>query len=58
MIERSFRVEEGMYEQLKEIGESEGLPVSYLLRVALARFLDEYGDGVPLIEVRGVDKTA
>lgn len=42
MIERSFRIEEEVYLQLKDISEREQLPISYLLRLAIKRFLDSY----------------
>lgn len=51
MIERSFRIDEGVYEQLKEIGETENLPVSYLVRIAIAQFINGYLGSVSLLEV-------
>lgn len=42
MIERSFRISETDYMQLKEIAKSEKLPVSYLVRLAIANFVDSY----------------
>ena len=51
MIERSFRIDESAYEQLKEIGETENLPVSYLVRIAIAQFINGYLGSVSLLEV-------
>lgn len=51
MIERSFRIDEGVYEQLKEIGETENLPISYLVRIAIAQFINGYQSAVSLMEV-------
>lgn len=51
MIERSFRLEDSMYEQLKEISDAESLPISYLVRVAISRFLASYNETVKIIEV-------
>lgn len=51
MIERSFRLEDSMYEQLKEISDAESLPISYLVRVAISRFLASYNENVRIIEV-------
>ena len=51
MIERSFRIDESMYEQLKEISERENLPVSYLVRVAIAQFLNAYSDSIDLVKM-------
>lgn len=51
MIERSFRIDESVYEQLKEIGETENLPVSYLVRIAIAQFINAYLGSVSLMEV-------
>ena len=51
MIERSFRIDESMYEQLKEIGEGENLPISYLVRVAISQFLNAYSDSIDLVKM-------
>ena len=51
MIERSFRIDEAMYEQLKEISERENLPVSYLVRVAISQFLNAYSDSIDLMKI-------
>ena len=51
MIERSFRIDEAMYGQLKEIGERESLPVSYLVRVAISQFLNAYSDSIDLVKM-------
>lgn len=51
MIERSFRIDEVMYEQLKEISEQENLPVSYLVRVAISQFLNVYSDSIDLVKM-------
>ena len=48
MIERSFRIDEVMYEQLKEISDRENLPVSYLVRVAI---LNAYSDSIDLVKM-------
>lgn len=52
MIERSFRVPEEMYEELKDIADMENLPISYLVRVALARLIEDYADGVDFLELK------
>lgn len=52
MVERSFRIEESMYEQLREIAERENLPISYIVRVALAQFVDAYTGSVDLVKMR------
>ena len=51
MIERSIRLEEALYEELKDIANAENLPVSYLIRVALARLVDDYADGIKFVEL-------
>lgn len=51
MIERSFRIDEVMYEQLREISERENLPVSYLVRVAISQFLNAYSDSIDLVRM-------
>lgn len=51
MIERSFRIDESMYEQLKEISETENLPISYLVRIAISHFINGYLNSVSLLEV-------
>lgn len=50
MIERSFRIEEEVYLQLKDISEREQLPISYLLRLAIKRFLNTYYGKIVEIE--------
>lgn len=52
MIERSFRIDEDMYEKLMEISKREKLPVSYLVRVAISRFLKAYFDSVDVLKMR------
>lgn len=51
MIERSFRIDESVYEQLKEISDTENLPISYLVRIAISQFINGYLDSVSLLEV-------
>lgn len=51
MIERSFRIDESMYEQLKEIGDRENIPISYLVRVAISQFLNAYSDSIDLVKM-------
>lgn len=51
MIERSFRLEEDVYDQLKEISETENLPVSYLVRLAMAQFLNAYYGSTAVIDM-------
>lgn len=51
MIERSFRIDESMYEQLKEIGERENLPISYLVRIAISQFLNGYFNSFDLVKM-------
>lgn len=51
MVERSFRIDEVVYEQLKEIGDAENLPVSYLVRIAISQFINGYLNSVSLLEV-------
>ena len=51
MIERSFRIDEAVYGQLKEISERESLPVSYLVRVAISQFLSAYSDSIGLMKM-------
>ena len=55
MIERSFRIDESVYEQLKEIGDTENLPISYLVRIAIAQFINGYLNSVSLLEVENND---
>ena len=50
MVERSFRIDESMYEQLKEISDVECLPISYLVRVAISQFLNSYFSGMRIME--------
>ena len=51
MIERSFRIDESVYEQLKEISDIENLPISYLVRIAISQFINGYLNSVSLLEV-------
>jgi antitoxin component of RelBE/YafQ-DinJ toxin-antitoxin module len=51
MIERSFRIDESVYEQLKEISDTENLPISYLVRIAISQFINGYLNSVSLLEV-------
>ena len=51
MIERSFRMDESVYEQLKEISDPENLPISYLVRIAISQFINGYLNSVSLLEV-------
>ena len=51
MIERSFRIDESVYEQLKEISDTENLPISYLVRIAISQFINGYLNSGSLLEV-------
>lgn len=51
MIERSFRIDESVYQQLKEISDTENLPISYLVRIAISQFVNGYLNSVSLLEV-------
>lgn len=51
MIERSYRFEKTVYEELKEIAQHENMTVAQLVRMAVSRFLKEYTDCVDLMEV-------
>lgn len=51
MIERSYRFEETVYEELKEIAQHENMTVAQLVRMAVSRFLKEYTDCVDLMKV-------
>lgn len=51
MIERSFRIDESVYQQLKEISDTENLPISYLVRIAISQFINGYLNSVSLLEV-------
>lgn len=51
MIERSYRFEESVYEELKEIAQHEHVTVAQLVRMAVSRFLKEYTESVDLMEI-------
>lgn len=51
MIERSYRFEESVYEELKEIAQRENVTVAQLVRMAVSRFLEEYTECVDLMEI-------
>lgn len=51
MIERSFRICESEYAQLKEIADVEHLPISKLIRDAITNLLEEYKDSVSCVNV-------
>lgn len=51
MIERSYRLEESVYEELKEIAQHENVTVAQLVRMAVSRFLKEYTESVDLMEI-------
>lgn len=51
MIERSYRFEESVYEELKEIAQHENVTVAQLVRMAVSRFLKEYTESVDLMEI-------
>lgn len=51
MIERSYRFEESVYEELKEIAQNENVTVAQLVRMAVSRFLKEYTESVDLMEI-------
>ncbi len=57
MIERSIRIEEERYRQLRAMAEAESLPVSYLLRFAVSHLVCAYGRGVSLADfAKAVDR--
>lgn len=51
MIERSFRFEDSVYGELKEIAERENVTIAQLVRLSVSRFLREYTGCVDLMEV-------
>lgn len=51
MVERSVRFTDGQYESLKEIASDTGLSISYLVRIAIRRLIEEYGDGVDVARI-------
>lgn len=51
MIERSYRFEESVYEELKEIAQRENVTVAQLVRLSVSRFLKDYTDSVDLMEI-------
>lgn len=51
MIERSYRFEESVYEELKEIALHENVTVAQLVRLSVSRFLKDYTDSVDLMEI-------
>lgn len=51
MIERSFRFDDSVYDELKEIAERENVTIAQLVRLSVSRFLREYTDCVDLMEV-------
>lgn len=51
MIERSYRFEESVYEELKEIAQHENVTVAQLVRLSVSRFLKDYTDSVDLMEI-------
>lgn len=51
MIERSYRFDETVYEELKEIAQHENVTVAQLVRMAVSRFLKEYTESVDLMEM-------
>lgn len=51
MIERSVRFSDGQYEVLKEIADESGLSISYLVRIAIRRLIEEYSEGVDVLRV-------
>lgn len=50
MIERSFRVDESVYEMLKEISDVEHVTVSFLVRLAISKFIDAYMGDISIID--------
>lgn len=42
MVERSVRFTDDQYEILKEIADMCGMPISYIVRVAIADVIDKY----------------
>lgn len=55
MVERSVRFTDGQYEALKEIANESSLSISYLVRIAIRRFISEYGDGVDVTRIEPED---
>lgn len=51
MIERSYRFDESVYEELKEIAQHENVTVAQLVRLSVSRFLKEYTESVDLMEI-------
>lgn len=51
MIERSFRFDDSVYDELREIAERENVTIAQLVRLSVSRFLREYTDCVDLMEV-------
>lgn len=51
MIERSYRFEESVYEELKEIAQHENVTVAQLVRLSVSRFLKDYTDSVDLMDI-------
>lgn len=51
MIERSYRFDESVYEELKEIAQHENVTVAQLVRLSVARFLKDYTESVDLMEI-------
>lgn len=50
MIERSVRFKDEDYEKLREISERENLPISYLVRISIAQFINGYEGSIKLVE--------
>ena len=57
MIERSVRFSDGQYEVLKEMADDTGLSISYLVRIAIRRLIDEYSRGADVTRVDPSDLT-
>ena len=51
MTERTVRIDDDTYEQLKGVAEKEGVPISYLIRIALDMFLEGYSHSLGLLDM-------
>ena len=51
MTERTVRIDDDVYEQLKGVAEKEGVPISYLIRIALDMFLEGYSHSLGLLDM-------
>lgn len=51
MIERSFRFDEKVYDELREISKQNDMTIAQLVRLAVKRFLADYYECDDLVEV-------